>query len=76
MKLKSVTFRCTEAQLTRLNTAMHTLECHNRTIILSAALEEFLLFAEQAETKEMDLFEMVQYIDTLGSTRRFAAQAK
>lgn len=55
---------------------MHTLECHNRTIMLSAALEEFLLFAEQAETKEMDLFEMVQYIDTLGSTRRFATQAK
>lgn len=76
MKLQSITFRCAEAQLKRLKTAMNNLACPNRTILLSAAVEEFLHFAEQTEVKEMNLFEMVQHIDSIGSTHRFSTQAK
>ena len=76
MKLQSITFRCAEAQLKRVKTAMNNLACPNRTILLSAALEDFLNFAEQKSVKEMNLFEMVQHIDSIGSTHRFSTQAK
>ena len=75
MNLKSITFRCSAAQLSRLEAAMQALECENRTNILSTALEEFLHFAEQDEVAELNLFELVNRIDTEGSACAFATQA-
>ncbi len=54
---------------------MQALECENRTNILSTALEEFLHFAEQDEVAELNLFELVNRIDTEGSACEFATQA-
>lgn len=75
MKHKSITFRCTDTQMQRLNKAMAVLECENRSAILSAALEEFLHFAEQDEILALNLFELVDRIDSQGSGVDFASQA-
>lgn len=75
MNLKSITFRCSAAQLNRLERAMSTLACENRTNVLAAALEEFLQFAEQKEIAELDLFELVNRINTEGSACEFSSQA-
>lgn len=75
MNLKTVTFRCSESLLNRLENAMNTLACENRTTVLATALEEFLHFAAQKEVGEMNLFEMVKHIDTLGSAKQFASQS-
>jgi hypothetical protein len=75
MKLKSITFRCSAAQLSRIETAMQTLECDNRSNILATALEEFLHFAEQDDVATLNLFELVNRIDTEGAACAFATQA-
>lgn len=75
MKLKSITFRCSEAQMSRLESAMNTLECDNRTAVLSDALEAFLRFTEQEDIAGLNLFELVSRIDAEGSARAFASQA-
>ena len=54
---------------------MQALECENRTNILSTALEEFLHFAEQDDVAALNLFELVNRIDTEGSACAFATQA-
>ncbi|MBQ4594065.1 MAG: hypothetical protein IJA81_05500 [Akkermansia sp.] len=75
MKLKSITFRCSEAQMSRLESAMNTLECDNRTAVLSDALETFLRFTEQEDIAGLNLFELVSRIDAEGSALEFASQA-
>lgn len=75
MKLKSITFRCSPAQFERLENTMKDTHIDTRTEALSSALEEFLDFAEQAETRSMDLFSLVDYVDEHSTGPRFAEQA-
>lgn len=75
MKLKSVTFRCSEEQQTRLCHAMNRLSYATRTELLACALEDFLHFVEQEDVAALDLFELVQRINQEGSARDFAQQA-
>ena len=46
-----------------------------RTQALSTALEEFLEFAERADTRAMDLFALVDLVDGAGEGPSFAEQA-
>lgn len=75
MKLKSITFRCSSAQFDRLEEAMRATAADTRTMALSCALEEFLAFAEHQDTRALDLFSLVELIDTQGNGPRFADQA-
>ncbi len=75
MKLRSITFRCTAAQHNRLQQAMHEGYSDTRTSVLSAALEEFLDYAELSEVRRMDLFDLVQEVDKQGAGVRFCDQA-
>lgn len=47
----------------------------NRTAFITSAVEEFLDFAEQDAIAALDLFDLVQTIDSTGSGEKFAAQA-
>lgn len=75
MKLKSVTFRCSEEQQTRLCQAMNRLSYETRTELLSCALEDFLHYVEQKDVAQLDLFELVQRINKEGSAREFSQQS-
>lgn len=75
MKLKSVTFRCSDPQLNRIEEGMIALKNDNRTDFISKALEEFLDFAEKEEVRELDLFALVERVDKTGSRRRFSCNA-
>ncbi len=75
MKLKSITFRCSAAQRARLETAMSALCCESRTAFISEALEDFLTFVEREDIATLDLFQLVEHIDSTGSGERFAEQA-
>ncbi len=75
MKLKSITFRCSVAQLNRLRHLMETELTTTRTDLLSAALEEFLDFVEGHDTRHLDLFSLVQQVDRTGEGVPFSEQA-
>ena len=75
MKLKSITFRCSSAQFARLEDAIRASSTDTRTMALSDALEEFLDFAERSETRELDLFALVDHVDRTGAGPSFAEQA-
>lgn len=75
MKLKSITFRCSPAQIDRLETAMNETPVDTRTMALSCALEEFLDFAEKADSRALDLFALVELIDRDNAGPAFADQA-
>jgi len=75
MKLKSITFRCSEAQLSRLESAMLTTSTDNRTAFISQALDSFLSFAEQDDIKKLNLFELVEHVDETQNSIPFAQQA-
>lgn len=76
MILKSITFRCTTAQRTRLESALRLSQPgKNRTALIATALEEFLAFAEQEHIAALDLFELVARIDSTGSQAAFSQQA-
>lgn len=75
MNLKSITFRCSSAQLERLEKAMLHLSAENRTAFITDALENFLAFAEEPEIRQLGLFELVEKIDLTGSAEKFSAQA-
>ena len=74
MKQKSITFRCSATQSARFT---HALEQgnQNRTDFLTAALESFLSYAEQAHIQKLNLFELVQDVDAQGEGERFEQQA-
>jgi len=74
MKLKSLSFRCKPSQLKRIDEGMIALKKENRTDFISSALEEFLNFAEKDEIRGLDLFELVDRVDKIGSRRRFSRQ--
>lgn len=73
-KPKSITFRCSEAQHRRLEHALQegTL---TRTDLICTALEQFLGFAESEDIRRMDIFALVQEIDSRGSAVLFAEEA-
>lgn len=75
MKLRSITFRCTVAQHSRLRQVMQKNLGDTRTSVLSAALEEFLDYVEHGEVRRMNLFDLVQHVEQQGSGARFSDQA-
>lgn len=75
MKLKSITFRCSEAQLSRLASAMESTAASNRTAFISDALASFLAFAEQEEIRRLNLFELVERVDNTQAAIPFSQQA-
>ncbi|MBR2145156.1 MAG: hypothetical protein IKK73_04620 [Akkermansia sp.] len=74
MNMKSITFRCSEQQNSRLNTARHQHAC-SRTSLITEALESFLSYAEQAHIRKKDLFALVEDIETSGDGTPFEEQA-
>lgn len=76
MKPKPITFRCTNRQLERLHLAMHNDAVGtSRTAYISDALQSFLDFVESKEGAGMNLFELVNKIDAVGSRVPFGEQA-
>lgn len=74
MKQKSITFRCSACQNERLNHALaHSTA--TRTDFITTALERFLDYAEQADIRNKNLFELVQDIDAQGDGPSFEQQA-
>lgn len=73
-KQKSITFRCADAQHGRLESALQDVPL-TRTDIISTALEQFLTFAESEDIRELDIFALVQEIDSRGSAVPFAEEA-
>lgn len=74
MNLKSITFRCTALQHGRMQAAVDMLAT-SRTNIITSALEAFLSYAEQEHISRMNLFDLVEDIDTVGNGPRFADEA-
>ena len=74
MKQKSITFRCSTTQSTRVCSALEQLRM-NRTDFLTSALESFLTYAEQTHIRNKNLFELVQDIDSQGDGPPFEKQA-
>lgn len=54
---------------------MRTRSTETRTAFISAALEEFLNFAEQADVAKLDLFSLVEQVDAMGCGTPFKSQA-
>lgn len=73
-KPKSITFRCAEAQHSRLEQALQDSKL-TRTDLISTALEQFLTFAESEDIRELDIFALVHEIDSRGSAVPFADEA-
>ncbi|MBE6418216.1 MAG: hypothetical protein IKL98_03060 [Akkermansia sp.] len=74
MKQHTITFRCSQVQMNRLDDALISLSHNTRTELLATALEEFLDFAEQGDISGLNLFELVQRIDSEGSAQQFSSQ--
>ncbi len=73
MKLKPVTFRCSSAQLERMDALLGELAL-SRTAFITVALEQFLDFVEGDEIRDLDLFSLVARLDGNGGPS-FAQQA-
>lgn len=74
MNQKSITFRCSGPQHSRLHSALNEHRC-SRTELITQALESFLAYAEQDSVSRKNLFELVEDIDTHGAGPKFAEQA-
>ena len=75
MKQKTITFRCSPAQLQRLEDMMKEAQIATRTEVIASALKEFLDFAERDEIRSMDLFTLVDFVDKHSKGPTFAEQA-
>ena len=75
MKQKSITFRCSAAQGARLESAVNSHRRGSRSAILSEALEDFLAFVEREDIATLNLFQLVERIDSAGNGKRFAEHA-
>lgn len=74
VKSKSITFRCAEAQHSRLEQALQ--QGHlSRTDLISTALEQFLSFADSEDIRRLDIFALVHEIDSRGSAVAFEEEA-
>ncbi len=73
MNHKSITFRCSENQLSQMT---RVLECSSitRTELISDALLAFLDYASQEHIRNKNLFELVADIDAQSSGPDFARQ--
>ncbi len=74
MNLKSITFRCSEAQHNRINNALLSWG-GTRTELICAALDSFLNYAGEDARRSRDLFELVREIDAASTGPRFSEQA-
>ena len=74
MKQKSITFRCSSNQNTRLSRELEHTNA-TRTDFITTALECFLAYAEQPHIISKNLFELVQDVDALSDGPRFEEQA-
>ena len=75
MNLKSVTFRCSAAQLARMEASLAEGTHHTRTELISTAIEDFLNYAEREDIAQLDLFALVQHVDGTGSDTPFREHA-
>lgn len=75
MKQKSVTFRCSDSLLNRMEDGMLALKNGNRTDFISKSLEEFLAFVETEEIRKLDLFALVKRVDNIGAQHSFSHDA-
>jgi hypothetical protein len=53
---------------------MRTGSTDTRTAFITAAIEEFLDFAEQKDMAELDLFSLVEQVDAVGCGTPFKSQ--
>jgi hypothetical protein len=74
MSVKSITFRCSEQQIQRINAARLLRAC-SRTSLITEALQFFLNYAEQSHIREKNLFALVRDIDESGDKTPFEEQA-
>ena len=74
MKQKSITFRCSDRQNSRLCLEL-TRARRSRTDFLTAALECFLTYAEQSRIRKLNLFELVRDVDARHEGPSFEEQA-
>ena len=65
MRHKSITFRCSASQLERMSDVLQAHE-QNRSSCLSDALQQFLRFADDSEAENLDLFGIVDKVDSMG----------
>ena len=54
---------------------MRTGSTDTRTAFITAAIEEFLNFAEQKDRGKLDLFSLVKQVDAVGCGTPFRSQA-
>ncbi len=73
MRQKPITFRCSAAQLERMDAAL-SLQAISRTAYITQALEHFLDFAESEPMRHLDLFALIAHLDGRGGPS-FAEQA-
>ncbi len=73
MRQKPITFRCSVAQLERIDAALRSLAT-SRTAFITLALERFLDFVDDEEVRDLDLFGLIELLDGMGGPR-FAEQA-
>lgn len=74
MTPRTITFRCSEAQFKRLQSAVEHLRT-SRAALINDALEDFLDFAERPDVRALDLFELVKAVDSEGDGCLFCDQA-
>lgn len=75
MKQHTLTFRCSLNQLERMNRALNSGTAANRTELIAQALTEFLALTATPAVQQMDLFQLVRYIDSTGSAHSFRHEA-
>lgn len=73
-KKQSVTFRCSEKQLARLMKFMEDHHQTNRSETITNAIKQFLDYAEQEEIRKLDLFQLVDDVNSKGEKILFEDQ--
>lgn len=74
MITRTITFRCSQAQLSRMDSAIAQTDS-NRAALINDSLEDFLAFAERPDVQALDLFALVAAVDEQGEGCPFSEQA-
>lgn len=74
MIARTITFRCSQAQLSRMDEAIRQTDS-NRASLINESLEDFLTFAESPDSRSLDLFELVAAVDAQGEGPLFSELA-
>lgn len=74
MIARTITFRCSQAQLSRMDDAIGQTDS-NRATLINDSLADFLAFAERPDVRALDLFELVAAVDEQGESCPFSEQA-